>query len=399
MIKVNKDYKISKYFWTKKISSKNFSKYNNEKSILIKTEDFLRKAVHRQIVSDVPVGTFLSGGVDSSLITIFAKEKIKNLISFSIDVEGQSQDGFEDDLPYAKRVAEKLDIPLEIINVDSDLIIKSIKNMVWQLDEPLADPAALNVFFISKLARHKGIKVMLSGTGGDDIFTGYRRHIAVEKEALWSWLPIRTRKKIKRIAEFLPSGYPLGRRIKKAFSGADLNSTSRLINYFKWINRDDLKKLYSKEFLSEIINYDEEKVMRDFLEKFPNDLDNLQKILKLEQRFFLADHNLIYNDKMSMQTGVEVRVPFLDKELTNFAENIPSKIKQKRNQSKWILKKIMEKYLPKDIVYRSKSGFGVPLRKWIKYDLDEWLQEVLSEKKLKENGIFNPTTVQELIKK
>ena len=135
-----------------------------------------------------------------------------------------------------------------------------------------------------------------------------------------------------------------------------------------------------------------------FLEKFPNDLDNLQKILKLEQRFFLADHNLIYNDKMSMQTGVEVRVPFLDKELTNFAENIPSKIKQKRNQSKWILKKIMEKYLPKDIVYRSKSGFGVPLRKWIKYDLDEWLQEVLSEKKLKENGIFNPTTVQELIK-
>lgn len=375
-------------------------KFNIKKNdVFEKTYFFLRQAVHRQMVSDVPVGAFLSGGLDSSSIVKFAKEKNSNIACFSIDLKGGSERGFADDLYYAKKVAKFLKVPLDIISVEADTIISSIENMIWQLDEPLADPAALNVFFISKLARDKGIKVMLSGTGGDDIFTGYRRHYAANYQFLLDLIPARVSNKIYDYSCLLSTNNFYTRRIRKYFSGLNLDKSSRLINYFKWIEKDDLRKLYSKDFLSEIINLNDEVPMQDFLNSLPKKSDNIEKILNLERRFFLSDHNLNYTDKMSMSAGVEVRVPFLDKDLVNYASKIPSKYKQKGKESKWILKKIMENHLPKDIIYRSKSGFGVPLRKWLKEDLDDWLREVLSKKNINDRGLFRATEVHELIDK
>jgi asparagine synthase (glutamine-hydrolysing) len=269
--------------------------------------------------------------------------------------------------------------------------------MVWQLDEPLADIAPLNVLFICQLARQQGIKVLLSGTGGDDLFTGYRRHLALDSERYWAWLPRPLRVMLRQVSRQLPVSYPLGRRLRKVFSGAHLNSNSRLVHYFRWVDRADLFALYTSDFRAALDQSQSTDPMLDFMSEMPTNTHYLEKMLGLEQRFFLADHNLTYTDKMSMAAGVEVRVPFLDIDLLNFAACIPPKYKQKGYQGKWVLKKAMEPYLPREIIYRPKSGFGVPLRHWFKFELRAWLEDILSVERLQNRGIFDSQAVHRLI--
>ena len=145
-------------------------------------------------------------------------------------------------------------------------------------------------------------------------------------------------------------------------------------------------------------NINVELPIMNFLDELPDGLSPLEKMLAVEQKFFLTDHNLIYTDKMSMREGVEVRVPFLDTELLEFTSKISDKYKVKGFESKWVLKKAMEPYLPKDIIYRPKSGFGGPLRHWLRFELYEWLNDTLSEERLKNRGIFNHLKVKRLIK-
>lgn len=137
--------------------------------------------------------------------------------------------------------------------------------------------------------------------------------------------------------------------------------------------------------------------MLEFLTGIPNDASPLDRLLALEQRFFLADHNLLYTDKMSMAEGVEVRVPFLDIDLVEFAARIPDSMKQRGREGKWILKKAMEPYLPSKVIYRPKSGFGAPLRRWLKVEMRDWLADTLSVPRLKNRGLFEPVAVQRLI--
>lgn len=137
--------------------------------------------------------------------------------------------------------------------------------------------------------------------------------------------------------------------------------------------------------------------MRDSLKPLSDSVSPLEKMLVLEQRFFLADHNLLYTDKMSMAVGIEVRVPFLDLDLVDFAARIPIDLKQKGRVGKWVLKKSMEPYLPHDVIYRPKSGFGAPLRRWMRHDLRELLGDLLSVDSLKKRGLFEPASVQRLI--
>ena len=365
---------------------------------ICQTQNLLRRAVQRQLVADVPVGAFLSGGLDSSSIVSFARNHSDDFRAFTISSDTTTgADGFSDDLPFAKYVARHLDVPLEIINVDSSLFIQNINNLVYQLDEPLADPAALNVFFISQLARDHGFKVLLSGTGGDDLFTGYRRHLAQDSEYLWSWLPSWLRIYMRKKSTYLPSSYPLVRRFKKFFSGSHLEGDERLIHYFRWIDREDLDSLYSPEFRLALGQVRAEAPMLDFISGLPDGVQPLQKMLALEQRYFLTDHNLTYTDKMSMAVGVEVRVPFLDPDLVEFASRIPLQLKQRGRHGKWVLKKAMEPYLPKEVIYRRKSGFGVPLRSWMQSELRDWLCDILSYERLHRRGLFDPCAVHRLI--
>ncbi len=388
---------INKWLWYKLPIFNKVKKGLNKEQAISGVTDHLRQAVHRQMVADVPLGAFLSGGLDSSAVVAFAKEVNPDIRCFSIETKGKQDKGVIDDLPYAKRVAKHLNVSLEVVSIDSHKMAGDLESMVIQLDEPLADPAALNVLYISQLAREQGIKVLLSGAGGDDLFTGYRRHYAIQLERYWSWLPRSIRTELARTTKNLNVNNSIQRRTTKFFNGAGLDSTDRLINYFRWSNDSVLQSLYSPDFRQQLMGSNSNQVMQDFLEPILTSVSSLDQMLALEQRFFLADHNLNYTDKMSMATGVEVRVPFLDLDLVDFAAHIPNKFKQKGGVGKWVLKKAMEPYLPKEVIYRPKTGFGAPLRTWMKHDLRELLGDLLSIESLNKRGLFSAKAVQQLI--
>jgi len=302
----------------------------------------------------------------------------------------------EEDLPYARKVASHFNLPLFEVDVTADMMIEGLEEMVVQLDEPLADIAPLNVKFISKAAKEQNIKVLLSGAGGDDVFTGYRRHTALKVDHYLKFLPSSLMAKAAHLSTKLDSRLPSLRRLSKFLDGSELDGDERIINYFVWTSRKDLINLFSKEALRTIKDSSPLAPMRRHLKQI-NHYDSFDKMLSLEQRFFLSDHNLLYTDKMSMSEGVEVRVPLLDKEILEFAERIPNNWKQKGLTGKWIFKKAMESYLPKEIIYRPKSGFGVPLRKWINNELKVYVNDILSEESIKKRGIFNHEVVKNLI--
>ena len=388
---------VEKWYWYQLPVFRNQTLIKDKNKALIGTVKYLRQAVHRQMISDAPVGAFLSGGLDSSSVVVFAREIDPEIRCFTIEMNGGDQEGIADDLPYARRVAQHLRVPLDIVKIDASSMAADLERMVVQLDEPLADPAALNALYICELARKQGIKVMLSGVGGDDLFTGYRRHIAVGMEKYWEWMPQFCRNFIKDQAANLDQRNLFSRRLTKILGGVSLSKSDRLINYYGWMKESDLLPLYTIDFKKELYENIASEPMKEFLNRLPNGLTPLEKMLGLEQRFFLSDHNLIYTDKMSMATGVEVRVPFLDLDLVEFAAKVPIKFKQHHNIGKWVLKKAMEPYLPKDVIYRPKSGFGAPLRHWMRFEFRELMNDLLSVNSLKRRGFFDPVAVQGLI--
>ena len=386
-----------KWIWYKLPVFRGLKSDLDENASLTGTVSHLRQAVQRQMVADVPVGAFLSGGLDSSAIVAFARELNPNIHCFTIEAAGGQEEGATDDLPYARQVAKHLGVPLEVVTIEAHQMASDLEHMVFQLDEPLADPAPLNVLYISQLAREQGMKVLLSGAGGDDLFTGYRRHRAVQAERLWSWLPAIARNRLDQAAASLDQSRAWTRRLAKLFNGAGLGGDARLANYFAWVRESDLLKLYSDGFRKQLGSTVAALPMLEFLKPLPADIQPLDRMLALEQRFFLADHNLTYTDKMSMAAGVEVRVPFLDMELVDFAHRIPLHLKQRGQVGKWILKKAMEPYLPRDVIYRPKAGFGAPLRRWMRHDLRELVGDLLSAASVNKRGLFNPQAVQGLI--
>lgn len=363
--------------------------------------DTVRKAVKRQLVSDVPVGAFLSGGLDSSAIVAFAAEEMRDkgrLQCFSIRIEDSAtaNDGFADDLPYAERVAKHLGVDLNVVSVGDEMMDR-LPEMVYLLDEPTPDPAALNALFISELASQNGIKVLLSGAGGDDIFTGYRRHFALTQERWWSGLPTPVRGALAQGSNLLPVSLPLSRRFRKAFRYAGLPADDRLISYFFWLEPEQAHALLAPELRRQLAADELFAPLRETLARLPAAATPLDKMLTLECKHFLPDHNLNYTDKMGMAPGVEVRVPLLDLELVRLAGALPGQIKQKGREGKWIFKKAMEPYLPHDIIYRPKTGFGVPLRHWLQGRLKPMVDEVLSYASIRRRGIFDPEAVAKLI--
>ncbi|MEB3200910.1 MAG: asparagine synthase-related protein [Synechococcaceae cyanobacterium] len=360
----------------------------------------LRQAVHRQLLADVPVGAFLSGGLDSSAIVALARERDPAIRCFTIDTPGGQDDGLGDDLPYAREVADHLGVSLEVVRVDPEAMASGLAAMVAQLDEPLADPAPLNVLAICSLARQQGLKVLLSGAGGDDLFTGYRRHRALRLQQRSDWLPRRLGRRLAPLAARLDQRRALGRRLRRLSEGLGLRGDERLVQAFRWARRDDLEPLYSPDFRAALqaAEVRAEAPLLEFLAGYPEVRDPLDRLLLLEQRFFLADHNLLYTDKMSMAVGVEVRVPFLDPELVAHAASLPATFKQRGACGKWVLKQAMAPLLPARVIHRPKAGFGAPLRRWLRGELRPLLQDLLSPASLARRGLFAPAPVQALIR-
>lgn len=377
--------------WPKYEPDYRLNSFQHQKNIT----DSLSQAVSDQLVADVPVGSFLSGGLDSSLIVALAINEIEKPIRcFTIDSghSDQQKDGFQDDLPYAKRVANHLGVELDILKVTPD-ISKLLPKMIYHLDELQADPAPINVLLICEHAKSQGIKVLLSGAGGDDIFTGYRRHYAVKSERFWAWLPVPFRTLLKNVTSLLPKDKAITRRIAKAFQYADLAEDERLLSYFFWLDPKIARSLFKHP---EQVSDQPFKFIYDEMRHVETN-DPVERMLTLEQKFFLVDHNFNYTDKMSMAAGVEVRVPFLDKRVVEAASKVPSFLKQEGRVGKAILKKAAERLLPKDIIYRPKSGFGAPLRTWLKNDLAGYVDTLLSEETINKRGVFSFEKVHQLL--
>jgi asparagine synthase (glutamine-hydrolysing) len=357
----------------------------------------LRQAVQRQLVADVPVGAFLSGGLDSSSVVAFAREAEPGIRCFTIDLVGGQEEGTADDLPYAQAVARHLGVALEVVRVDAGRMAGDLEQMVWQLDEPLADPAPLNVLYISRLAREHGITVLLSGVGGDDLFTGYRRHRALHAERWWRGVPRPLRRGLEGLSGHLDQRRAVWRRLARALRGASLDGDERIASYFLWLREGEVRRLYTEDVRAALDGTAAWAPLLAFLEPLPERVGPLERMLTLEQRFFLGDHNLLYTDKMSMAVGVEVRVPFLDLDLVDLAARIPVRFKQRGRTGKWVLKQAMRPYLPDEVIHRPKTGFGAPLRRWLQRELRPLLHDVLSAESLKRRGLFDAAAVQALL--
>jgi asparagine synthase (glutamine-hydrolysing) len=374
-----------------------------EAELIDELDTLLQKAVKRQLLADVPVGFFLSGGLDSSAIVAMAKKIMpdKRLKCYTIDTgsNGESADGFVDDLPYAKRVAEYLDVDLEIIKVTPD-ITKEFDRLVYHLDEPQADPAPINLLYICEKARADGNIVLLGGSAGDDVFSGYRRHQAIYiEDKIFKYIPSFVLRLGKKVSYLLNVKYPIVRRARKLLKDSHLSKLERYANYFSWLPLPQIKQLFSKDIQAKIQHFNPNQYLIENLKNnIPNEKNTLNQMLYWELKYFLVDHNLNYTDKMSMATGIEVRVPFLDVELVEFSTKIPPHLKMKGKATKYLLKKLMERYLPNDIIYRPKSGFGAPVRQWITNDLGKTVGEYLNSKMINKRAIFDFQAVEQLRK-
>ncbi len=363
-------------------------------------ETALRRAVERQLVADVQVGAFLSGGLDSSSVVAMARQALpgERIPCFTIGFEGgvAGVEGITEDLPYARRVAEHLDVDLHEIHVGPEMV-DELETMLFHLDEPQADPAPINALFIARLAREHGIKVLLSGAGGDDVFTGYRRHYALLQERTWAWLPRPARRALAAGASALPPRDALRRRLRKAFEYADLDGDARLASYFQWIPPSRVDALLAPALRGALGPDGPEAPLLRALERVPDGAHPLDRMLYLETQFFLADHNLNYTDKTSMAAGVEVRVPLLDPDLVDLAMRLPMHLRQRGREGKWILKEVMRGHLPADVIDRPKTGFGAPLRQWLRGPLRPVVDDVLSPASLGRRGLFDPDGVAALV--
>ena len=379
---------INKSQWLRKNETSTSSK---NRDWINDCDALIRKAVHSQMISDVEVGGFLSGGVDSSLICKYASERNVKFKSFTIEHVG-SKGLDNEDLKYAEDVAERFGIDLVVVKSKPDSFFDELRYMVKSINEPLADPAALNVGYICEAARENNIKVLLSGSGGDDLFTGYRRHLVEYNRARLN-LPPKLEALIGNLFLNISRLDKVKfRKLSKLGSLLSKNQEDRLFNYFSWSNDFDLNDIMLNKN-----NYHNHIDFKKYLDTLPSQDNDLMRMMQLEKRFFLTEHNLIYTDRMSMANGVEVRVPFLDNELLEFSNILPKGQLINKSQGKVILKKVLSKYLPQDIVYRKKVGFGSPLRSWIISAKQLILDTIITEKNINEFGVFDYPKVVKLI--
>jgi asparagine synthase (glutamine-hydrolysing) len=339
--------------------TKLFTHLHNEKLHLNETEminsfqSLFSKAISRQLISDVPVSLFLSGGLDSSAVAYEAINQGANIHSaytISYSQKDQRLDGQSQDLIFAEKISKKLNLDLRIIEAESDFM-NLLPDLIYFMEDGISDPAAINTYLICKSARKEGIKVMLSGQGADEYLCGYRRYLA---EQYLENMPIVFKKSLQLMNSILPNNLPgslnaLNRRIKRLSFAAGQEDQERLSGYYMWGSPNVIKKLFK--------NSNEVTPGLD-LSLFLNNqigLNNIEKLLRADQQFDLMALNLSYTDKMSMMVGVESRVPFLDFDLVRFMNSLPVSMKIKGNTQKYILKKSMEGKLPNEIIYRSKE--------------------------------------------
>ncbi|MCC6948872.1 MAG: asparagine synthase (glutamine-hydrolyzing) [Bradyrhizobiaceae bacterium] len=361
----------------------------------------LKESVEAHMVADVPVATFLSGGLDSSLITVLARRQVDNLDCFTIAFrpEDQKFEAMPDDLSYARQIAKAAAVNLHEVVIQPDLV-KMLPQMVHILDEPIGDAAAINAYVICKGARDLGIKVLLSGMGADEIFAGYRRHYACMLAARYLQLPTFLRKGlIEPLTDALPAagrnrGYQTLRWAKRFTKFASLPEEQAFHRSYALLGQDDLPSVLNRDFSREV-----ERVFRHHAEVYAQGSpdDQVNRMCQADVRLFLSGLNLAYTDRASMAASTEVRVPFVDVEVVRAAFRIEGREKIHGRNGKLALKRAAEAWLPKSIVYRPKGLFSAPLRAWVRKDLREMVDDILPNGELVRRGYVKAGYIRNLI--
>jgi len=369
-----KNKKLKKIFNINELEISNI-KIDNEKSESYWIDalgEKLEKAVQRQMLSDVEVGSFLSGGLDSALITAIASKYTKNKIkTFCIGFEGASKE--EDEIDEARRSADILGTEHYDIIVDpKEYYEKFLSKSMFMLEEPNGTAATFAQYEVSKLAS-KYVKVVLAGQGADEIFMGYGRYSAELKRKKYLFLI----KLLKNFEFLIPQKYT---KIKRAlYSLGEEDNLKRFMRIYSVFNEKEKKCLLGKNYKKTIndLNY--------FFDFIPKEIDSTCKMSILDTYTWLSDELLMYGDKMAMATSVEMRVPFLDNEVVKLVQQIPTKYKIKDRTHKYILKQVAKKYLPDEIINRPKKGFVMPILKWFQSDL----QDILINDLVKKNSFIH----------
>jgi asparagine synthase (glutamine-hydrolysing) len=367
----------------------------SEKTWLERLESRMGRVVREQMISDVPLGAFLSGGVDSSTIISYMNRTSPETITTyttGFSSEDLANDVILSDLESARLAASVLNVEYNEIILSPDAA-SLLPRLVWHMDEPVADPAAVTTYLICQAAKKK-CSVMLSGVGGDEIFGGYPRYLANQWAGRYRHLPRFLKDGvIKPAIGLMPTGSRAAiRNAKKFIKDADRPFEERYFGYLTYYSQEELRRLLKFPFNWEGI-FDAHRLL---LEQYRSE-DPVQSMMNLDLMTFLPNLNLMYTDKMSSGVAVEVRVPFLDHLLIEEVSRIPGVLKIRHGQRKYILKKLAEKYLPDQIVWRKKAGFGAPIGAWLKGGLKEMMRDLLSETAIKRRGYFDAARVQGLV--
>ena len=369
-------------------------------------EERFRHSVEQQMVSDVPLGAFLSAGLDSSsIVAMMAKSAKAPLRTYTVTFPEKYRKGENtlDDPAVAARLARSLGCENQQIVVEPD-VADLLPKLCWHMDEPTADPALITAYLVCREAS-RDVTVLLSGVGGDELFAGYRKYAAHYWAQMYGSLPGAARRVAESAIEQLPSlrgssFKGVMRLTKKMLRSAALPAEERFIRNCTYLDSVQRAGLYTREVRSEIAGGDSDGRHLAAFEKVRH-ADFLNQMLYLDTKIFMTSLNLTYNDKMSMACSVEVRVPFLDRELAEFvAWNVPPHLKLKGfflPTTKHIFRKAMQDVLPAEVLCQPKAGFAAPTDYWLANDLREMTDDLLSESRLRGRGLFRPEGVRKLL--
>ncbi len=354
-------------------------------------QDGVEKAIVRQMVADVPVGVMLSGGIDSATVAMLAtKHSGQPIHSFTV---GFSGDFKKNELALGRRSAELIGTTHHEVIISANDFMEFLPKAIWYLDEPIASPASLPTYWVSKLAREY-VKVVLTGQGADEPFAGYSRHLGAYYGRWFRMAPGLLR---DSIISPLINRLPRIERYKRAVRTLDIaDPVTRLTQIYHIFESELKQRLYGPEFLAEVdTNF--EPIIREWWKDVEH-LDELNQMTYVDARFSLADNLLLYGDKMAMAASLEARVPFLDLDLMSLVEGMPAKYKIRGLTQKYLLKKAAAKWLPPEIIYRKKIGFETPVDQWFGGELRSYLSDLLLGRGSGCSLFFNLKELERMIK-
>jgi asparagine synthase (glutamine-hydrolysing) len=357
---------------------------DDEATVIERVQALVKDAVQVRLMSEVPLGAFLSGGIDSSLVVGLMSQMMSQPVkTFSIGFEEEDYS----ELPYARRVAEHFGTDHHEFCVRPDLI-SVLPELVWDYDEPFADASMLPTYYVSKLAREH-VTVVLTGDGGDEIFGGYKPY---RREYVIDRIPGFARFVLGHCSALMPDGM----RGKKRLRNLLIDPASRCVRANTTFPEGSRSLMFSSEFFDHVCDHDP--IAQQISEyRAVSHLDITSQMQHVDVRFYLADDILVKVDKASMFNSLETRAPLLDQYLAEYVSSLPSSVRMRNGILKSLMKKVAADLLPAEILARPKKGFGVPIKHWFRDDLIGYAHDLLESAQARQRGIFDQQFISELL--